>query len=149
MLALSNSLSSYFRPRCSAGIVECSFLRYFIVFQNCFLFPLLMFLVKNDCLEFLNIDVTLSCIPLYLLHNSADPDDFALLNRLFRFRIACFKFFDSQGRFLCLGRVHFGMQLSIMVMQMPSQFLRFTSVVSSNFSQSMSASNSFAFSKSP
>ena len=89
MLALSNSLSAYFPSRCSAGIVECSFPRYFIVFQNCFLFPLLMFLVKNDCLEFLNEDVTLFCIPLYLLHNSADLDDFTLLNRLFRFRIAC------------------------------------------------------------
>ena len=43
------------------GIVHVaeSFLKSFIVFENPFLFPVLMFLEKNECFEFLNIDVTL------------------------------------------------------------------------------------------
>ena len=72
-----------------------------------------MCLVKNDCFESLNIDVTLFRIPLYFLHISADPEDFALLKREFRFCIARFKFFDNQGRFLRFGKVHFAIQLSI------------------------------------
>ena len=134
MFALSKSLSAHLSPNCSVGIVDCSFLRYFIVFQNCFLFPLLMFLAKNDCLEFFNIDVTLFRILLYFLHSSVDPDDLALLDKLFRFCIARFKFFDNHGGFLCLGRVHFGIHSSMIVIKVPSQFCRawFTSGQSSS-----------------
>ena len=42
-----------------------------------------MFLEKNDCFEFLNIDVTLLHMPLYFLQSSVDPDDFALRNEVF------------------------------------------------------------------
>lgn len=52
---------------------------------------------KNDCFEFLN--VTLVRIRLYFLHNSGDPDDFALINKVCHFCIACLKFFDGQGSF--------------------------------------------------
>ena len=41
-----------------------------------------MFLAKNDCFEFLNIAVTLFRIRLYFLCSTADPDDFAFLNKV-------------------------------------------------------------------
>ena len=47
--------------------------------------------------EFLNIDVTLLCMPLYFLQSSVDPDDFALRNKVFLLLHCTFKFFDSQG----------------------------------------------------
>ena len=102
MFALSKSLSAHLSSNCSVGIVDCSFLRYFIVFQNCFLFPLLMFLAKNDCLEFFNIDVTLFRILLYFLHSSVDPDDLALLNKLFRFALHVLSFLITMEDFYVL-----------------------------------------------
>ena len=47
-----------------------------------------MFLEKNDCFEFLNIDVTLLRMPLYFLQSSVDPDDFAVRNKVFQ-RLHC------------------------------------------------------------
>ena len=65
-----------------------------------------MFLEKNDhiCFEFLNIDVTLLRIPLYFLQSSVDSGDFALRNEVFLLLHCTFYFFDSQGRFMHVGR---------------------------------------------
>ena len=53
---------------------------------------------KNDCLEFLNI---------------------------YNYRCnLVLKFFDNQGKLLHLGRVYFGIQLSMIVIQVPSQLCR-------------------------
>ena len=62
---------------CIDGIATESFLKRFIVFQNRFLFPVLMFL-KKMTFKFLNIGVTLIRMPLYFLQSSVDPNDFPL-----------------------------------------------------------------------
>ena len=65
MFALSSLLSVHVSSNCCIdGIVGESFLKSFIVFQTWFLFPVLMFLEKNDFFEFLDIDVTLLRMPL-------------------------------------------------------------------------------------
>ena len=84
MFALSSLLSAHVPSDCCIdGIVAESFQKSFIVFQNWFLFPVLMFLKKNDCFESLNMCVTLLRIPLYFLQSSVDPDDFARWNKVF------------------------------------------------------------------
>ena len=71
-----------------------------------------MFLEKNNYVEFLNIDVTHLCLPLYFFQSSVDPDDLSFGIKCFCFCIARFKFFDSQGRFMHVGRTPFGIQIS-------------------------------------
>ena len=77
-----------------------------------------------------------ACILLYFFPSSVNPDDFALQNNLkyFPFCIARFKFFDSQGRFMRLGRTPFGIQVSMVVLKTFPQLCRawFISGVSIN-----------------
>ena len=63
--------------------------------------------------------------PLNFLQSSGDPDGFALLYRVFHFVIDCFKFFVSQGRFLRLGKVPLGIQISMIDMKVFPRFAAF------------------------
>ena len=100
-LSVIASLSSSER----VGIVDLSDLMYFIVFHNCFLLVVFTFLLKNACLEFRNIVVTLFLIVLNLFQSRGHPDNLALFYTLFLFCIARCVFFESQGRFFLLGRI--------------------------------------------
>ena len=72
-------------------------------------------------LEFLNI-VTLLRMPLDFLQSSVNPDDFALWNKVFL--LLHFKFFDSQGRFMRVGRTPFGIRVSRVVLKAFPQLCR-------------------------
>jgi len=83
---------------------EVFFVRNLTAFQNFFLsYGLRLCLCAR--LAFLSMVVTLFLIILYFRFMSKFPVRFALLNRWFRFWIAWVIFFDSQGKFLRVGKV--------------------------------------------
>jgi len=89
--------------------------------------------------------VTLFRIPLYFLQSSGDPDDFALLQKEY----SALSLIIRQGRFLRLGKVPLGIQISTTDMKVFSQICStwFSSEVSNSCSQLVPASNSFALLK--
>ena len=76
--------------------------------------------------EFLNIDVTLLSMPLYFLQSSVDRESVMTLpfGKVFPLLHCTFKFFDSQGSFMNLGRTPFGIQLSMVVLKTFPQLFR-------------------------
>ena len=97
-----------------------SFLKSFIVFQNRFLFPVLANHGSLKGMTVLSFSILMSLYYACLYIFSRAQSTLMTLPfgiKYFPFCIARYKFFNSQGRFMRLGRTPFGIQVSMVVLK--------------------------------